>query len=426
MLGDGAASRLTSITQGSSLVQFAYDGASRRSTLTLPNGVRTEYGYDVASQLSAMTYKLGATTLGDLRYTYDATGNRIQVGGSWARTGVPQAVTSATYNANNQQLTFGGQTLAYDLNGSLTSDGTNTYIWDARNRLAAITGPVPASFVYDATGRRSRKTINGVTTDFVYDTLNSVQEQSGSTVTNLLTGLAVDEYLSRGDAMSTSYVLADALSSTIALADGAGSLPTAYTYEPFGVTSTTGAATSNPYDFTGREGDPTNLKYYRARYYHPALQRFTGEDPLDFGGGSTNLYGYVFNNPLHFVDPLGLAYKDVNLSFGFPFGLGPTGGVMVEGCLMYWYLGGGLMTPGPGASFTASPSSPTQGWNFGLQIAYGAAGQVGYAPGPRGGWFWEVGAGSGFPTLFSASLTAYYVFPPVKSPYCRPSTKTVG
>src|SRR5437867_1006568 len=105
------ASRLTSITQGSSLVQFAYDAASRRTTLTLPNGVSTQYGYDAASQLTALTYKLGTTTLGDLQYTYDAAGNRIQVGGASTRTGVPQAVTSAAYNASNQQLTFGSQTL---------------------------------------------------------------------------------------------------------------------------------------------------------------------------------------------------------------------------------------------------------------------------------------------------------------------------
>jgi hypothetical protein len=106
--------------------------------------VSTQYGYDAASQLAALTYKLGATTLGDLQYTYDAGGNRIQIGGTWARTGVPAVVASATYNANNQQLTFGSQNLAYDQRQS-ASDGTNTYAWDARNRLAAVAGPVPAS-----------------------------------------------------------------------------------------------------------------------------------------------------------------------------------------------------------------------------------------------------------------------------------------
>ena len=154
----------------------------RRTTLTLPNAVSTQYGYAAASQLTALTYKLGATTLGDLQYVYDAGGNRIQVGGSWARTSLPQAVTSATFNANNEQLTFGAQNLTYDLNGNLTSDGTNTYTWDARNRLSAITGPVSAGFVYDAAGRRSRKTINGTSTDFLYDARNPVQEQSGSTI----------------------------------------------------------------------------------------------------------------------------------------------------------------------------------------------------------------------------------------------------
>ena len=34
-------------------------------------------------------------------------------------------MSSATYNAPNHQLTFGGQTLSYDLNGNLTGPGGN-------------------------------------------------------------------------------------------------------------------------------------------------------------------------------------------------------------------------------------------------------------------------------------------------------------
>ena len=86
------ASRLSSITQGGSLVQVAYDAASRRTTLTLPNGVTTQSSYDRASRLTALTYTLGATGLGELQYAYDAAGNRTQVAGSWARTGLPQPV----------------------------------------------------------------------------------------------------------------------------------------------------------------------------------------------------------------------------------------------------------------------------------------------------------------------------------------------
>src|SRR5205823_7445492 len=66
---------------------------------------------------------------------------------------------SATYNANNQQATFNGQTLTFDLNGNLTGDGTNTYTWDTRDQLVAINATgVTASFAYDGVGRRQTKT----------------------------------------------------------------------------------------------------------------------------------------------------------------------------------------------------------------------------------------------------------------------------
>src|SRR5206468_50203 len=60
------ANRLTSVTQGTSVVTITYDDADRRSTLTLPNGIVTTYGYDSANQLTSLTYALGQTTLGTL------------------------------------------------------------------------------------------------------------------------------------------------------------------------------------------------------------------------------------------------------------------------------------------------------------------------------------------------------------------------
>src|SRR5438309_5409148 len=47
-------------------------------------------------------------------------------------------------------------------------------------------------------------------------------------------------------------------------------------------------------------------RYSRARYYHTDLQRFISEDSIGFAGGDTNFYAYVADNPLRFVDPLGL------------------------------------------------------------------------------------------------------------------------
>jgi RHS repeat-associated protein len=100
-------------------------------------------------------------------------------------------------------------------------------------------------------------------------------------------------------------LLPDALGSTIALGDGTGTLQTQYTYEPFGVTTQSGAASTSSYKFTGREDDGSGLMYYRARYYQPRLQRFIAEDPIGFYGGDANLYAYVFNAPTRFIDPSG-------------------------------------------------------------------------------------------------------------------------
>ena len=53
-----------------------------------------------------------------------------------------------------------------------------------------------------------------------------------------------------------------------------------------------------------------------ARYYHPTLQRFISEDPIELESGDTNFYLYVGDNPLTFIDPLGLDKKKNCPSFG--------------------------------------------------------------------------------------------------------------
>jgi RHS repeat-associated protein len=298
------ANRLLTITQGSNIVTFAYDIAGRRTSATLPNGVVTEYTYDAASRVTGLTYRKDTTTLGTLSYMHDAAGNRLRVGGTWARTGLPPALASASYDAANRHLSFGAQILAYDLNGNLLNDGTSAYTWDARNRLTSINGPIPATFQYDATGRRTRKTINSLTTDVLHDGTTPVTESGPSGAGFLLTGLEVDDFLLRIGPASTSMFLTDALGSQVATTDSAGGMQSAVTYEPFGATEISSPAPA--YRFTGREHDePTLLYYYRARYYHTDLQRFITEDPIEFEGGDINLYAYVLGDPVNLTDPMG-------------------------------------------------------------------------------------------------------------------------
>jgi RHS repeat-associated protein len=175
--------------------------------------------------------------------------------------------------------------------------------------LVGISGPtVNASFVYDGLGRREAKTINGSLTEFLYDGLNPVQETSGTTVlANILPGLGIDEFLMRTDviAATTSHFLSGALGSPVAVADNAGVVQTEYTYESFGKTTVTGTGNTSSYQYTGRENDGTGLHFYRARYYHPTLQRFISEDPTEFAAGDVNFYAYVSGNPINDRDPTG-------------------------------------------------------------------------------------------------------------------------
>jgi RHS repeat-associated protein len=273
------ASRLTQVAQGSNAVNLGYDGAGRRTSLTYPNGTAANYFYDNASRLTELLHQGPSGVIEDLLYTYDAAGNRISFGRNDSQAELPPAVTAA-YNAANQMTHFNTDMLTYDANGNLTFDGTTTYTWDARNRLTQMSNAnVSASFVYDALGRRVSKTINGATTQYLYDGNDIMAEiQYGAISAMYLRSLNIDEPFLRSSSIAE-YYHTDALGSTLVLTDQSGGVQTTYSYDPFGNTTVAGTS-SNPFQYTGRENDGTGAYYYRARYYSPILQRFINEDPI--------------------------------------------------------------------------------------------------------------------------------------------------
>ncbi|MFO0769545.1 MAG: RHS repeat-associated core domain-containing protein [Nitrospiraceae bacterium] len=306
-------SRLKTVTQGTQTVTLAYDDAGRRTSLTYPNGVVTSYGYDNANRLLTMDHVKTPTTIEALTYQNDAAGNRTKLTrANAAATLIPQAVTNTAFDATNEQTRFNSAStnLVYDNNGNLTSftdaSGTTTYTWNSRNQLTAMSGPsLSASFVYDGLGRRTSKTINSATIGFWYDEDDVLAELSGSTPTaTYIRSLSIDEPFIRKQSSGDEYYDTDALGSTLVLTDAGGSPNTTYTQEPFAKTTKAGTST-NSFQFTGRENDATGLYYYRARYYSPVMSRFLSEDPIEFAGGDTNLYAYVFDNPANYTDPSG-------------------------------------------------------------------------------------------------------------------------
>src|SRR5206468_6635784 len=154
----------------------------RLASVTLPDGIVEAPVYDDASQLTGVTYARMGTTLGTLTYGYDGNGRRTSVGGSWARTGLPQPESGAGYDAGNQLTSWNGTTITYDANGRLTNDGVNTYTWDARGQLSSVTGPsTTASCSYDGLGRRTQKISHGNPRQYLYDGANVAQELTGGT-----------------------------------------------------------------------------------------------------------------------------------------------------------------------------------------------------------------------------------------------------
>jgi RHS repeat-associated protein len=93
-------------------------------------------------------------------------------------------------------------------------------------------------------------------------------------------------------------------------------------YLPYGAPANAQDSKLQPYGFSAKERDASELMYFEARYYDPLSTRFISPDPL-FAVEmekciesivECNLYQYTGNNPVNFVDPDGEELIKVNAS----------------------------------------------------------------------------------------------------------------
>jgi RHS repeat-associated protein len=101
-----------------------------------------------------------------------------------------------------------------------------------------------------------------------------------------------------------------------------------YSYDVFGATRNHSGASAQPFTFTGEQGDgELGLVFLRARYYDPAVGRFTTQDkwPRPIGDiQEQNRYIYARNSPINLLDPSGFASTYWKARVGAFLGLGAS------------------------------------------------------------------------------------------------------
>jgi RHS repeat-associated protein len=275
-------------------------------------------------------------------YDFDPIGNRLssQIGADSQRN-----YTSNALNQYTQVSGFSSQP-SHDEDGNLTESGTGWfYKWDAENRLIEAqnyqftpdTGSKRLYFIYDYQSRRVAKIVeewNGATwvetSDhrYLYDGWNLIFQISNlpsaiETTKSFLWGLDLSQTIQgaggvggllsvtehAGTHQGTYVYTYDANGNVGQVLNSTGATVAHYEYDPFGnIINQTGTyADANTFSFSTKYFDvETGLYYYGYRYLDPQTGRWLNRDPIEEAGG-LNLYGFVDNNGVNFIDLYGLS-----------------------------------------------------------------------------------------------------------------------
>jgi len=295
---------------------YNYDSAFRITGITDTDNatLSQSYGYDSLDRLTSAT----GPNLNE-SWTYDANGNRLTQGGA-------SASTYSVAAASNQVASISGalnRTYAYSASGQALSYGGLTFTYMDSGRLSSVSnGGLTTSYVINAIGQRVKKSGTSVTV-FVYDEsghLLGEYDGSGNLIeeTVWMGGVPVATLRPNGTGVSVYYIHTDHLNTPRRITRPVDNVIVwRWDSEPFG----TAAANQDPngdgtvfvYNprFPGQYLDTeTGLNYNMERDYDPGIGRYTESDPIGLDGGD-NTYAYVSNDPLSFVDPLGLVKECV-------------------------------------------------------------------------------------------------------------------
>ena len=254
-------------------------------------------------------------------YEYDKNNRLVEetiTGNLWTSEIAPESVVSYTYyeydsmgnlvSKRGTESDLGSGEDKVGLNVLKTSPNNTLvemYDYDGFNRLRQVRkGGTTAQYTYNAEGIRTAKTVNGETTQFILDGGNVIGEVNPQNqVTNYIRG-ASGLILSKDPSNVMRYYVTNGHGDVTGLTDTSGTVIKSYTYDAFGIEQNIDSNDTNPFRYCGEYFDSeTQSIYLRARYYSPAVGRFTQQDPAMDG---LNWYVYCSSNPVNRVDVTGM------------------------------------------------------------------------------------------------------------------------
>ena len=256
-------------------------------------------------------------------YSYDPHGNILSLSrgvNGVVRTSAMQYDGNRMISVQHDSILF--PALAYDDNGNMTRDtscGIRSVTYNSLNLPESFSVSMPegistTSYVYDADGRKLSATMTG------FDGRTETTDWSSNVIyrNGTLDRILIDGgYIKDG---KYHFFVTDHLGSVRTVMDEDGKVAHTVHYYPFGEefgSENEADSIEQPYRFNAKEDQSFTgvpLLDYGARFYNPALARWTTLDPLAEKYYSVSPYAFCNNNPVRFIDFDGMAIYHINSS----------------------------------------------------------------------------------------------------------------
>ena len=351
---------------GKILVEYTYDSLKRKKQMVFGNNIVASYIYDQIGRLIKLEYKnnLSKTLISSLLYTYDKSKNIMSIeslnglkkftydkkyqvksadypndsffpdtifnyDAGYNRTSIIQNnnnIINYATNVLNQYTKVNNHTFFYDNNANLINDGIKNYFYDYNNNLIKVqTKDTSVTFGYDLLERKNTRKHASSETSYVYDHLHvvAIYDNNDKLQKKFIYAPGIDKLVLMDDGTEQYYYHLDNLGSVFEISDSNGTIVEKYYYDAYGNSVIKDinnniinrSKIDNPFLFTGREYDEVvSLYYFRSRWYDQTIGRFISPDPISHiffnqkqnGNQWINLFSYTKNNPINYLDPLGL------------------------------------------------------------------------------------------------------------------------